>query len=390
MSGDRVDSLLLIGNTDEKLGKALDKLGYKVHNSEGQEALASLVANELVDVIVVDSRAKLDCPTLCHLLRGEEATKKTPIVYLSKSKDDTGLIQKMALDRLEIVEVPYSLGGILSCIATQVRLRKLIGASANYKPTISEMNASLRDINGKFKKDLDDARKIQMGLLPKKLPKNEFFEVAAYYIPLEEVGGDWYFVEKRSEDKYFAFIADVTGHGLPAAFIGSMTKLAYRAANLDNPGECLTRINALMAPELPSGRFLTMCAILYDPSTGKLSFSRAAHPPGFWINRTENRVIQLETDGYAIGFFDDSQYVNKEVQLGINDCVVMLTDGILEAQNRDAKLYGNDGLAKVLITTKPEDSADEIIKLVMKDFDEFRDGRICKDDITLVVLKRFK
>lgn len=385
-----MDSLLLVGNTDEKLGKALGKLGYSVKDNAGPEGIVETVANDFIDIIVLDSRAKIDCINLCQLLRKEEATKKIPIVMVAKSADEAKLVNGLGLDRLELVQAPYSLGEILSRIATQIRLRKLIGASTNNKATLAEVNASLRDINGKLKKDLEDAKKIQQGLLPKKLPQVAGVEMATHYIPLEEVGGDWYFIEKKPSGKIFAFIADVTGHGLPAAFIGSMTKLAYRASNEEDPAACLGQMNRLIAPELPPGKFVTMCAFLYDPVTHKLTFSRAAHPPGFWVNREKNTVTLLETDGYAIGFFEDAEFKNVEIELGLNDTVLMLTDGIVEAQNRDRVMYGNLRVSNALLQAGPEMPAAETITKLMQDFDNFRDGRICKDDITLVVLKRIQ
>src|SRR4029079_8459183 len=138
-----------------------------------------------------------------------------------------------------------------------------------------------------------EARSIQLALLPTSLPKSSKFEIAASYQPLEEVGGDWYYARTEKSGQVSMVIADVTGHGLSAAFIGTMTKLAMTAADRENPAERLFHMNRLMAPQLPDGRFVTMPSVLYTPETGEVQAGRAGHPPALLLHTATNEVVRL-------------------------------------------------------------------------------------------------
>lgn len=383
-----MDSLLLIGNTDEKLSKILDKMGYGLCSDKDSADLEDLVISKFVDLIIVDSRAYKEGYKVCENLKKEDATKKIPIVFLAKNRGEALAIQNLELTNIDVVMVPYSLGEIAAKVATNLRVRKLKGRSLSNKPNLGEINASLRDLNDRFAKEREEAKAIQYSLLPKDLPKDPSFEIGVYYVPLEEVGGDWYFIEKRSTGKYMLQICDVTGHGLSAAFIGCMTKLAITAARKEEPHEMLKEMNLLMTPQIPQGRFVTMNCVFYDPKTGQIEFAGAGHPPALVIRRKESKVVSLTGKGFAIGFFEDGDYEKESQQLDDNDLIAIFTDGFNEAQNRNREFYGTERMGKLLLNMDPNTPVDDMVKAVVADLDQFRDGRLLKDDITLVILKK--
>lgn len=183
-------------------------------------------------------------------------------------------------------------------------------------------------------------------------------------------------------------IADVTGHGLSAAFIGSMTKLALSATAFEEPDKLLSSMNSLMAPQMPEGKFVTMFSYLYDPESGKLHYARAGHPPGLLVRYSKGEVAQLKGDGFAVGFFDESEYQLQEDYLEPSDILVVLTDALPESQNMAGELYDYDRMASVLLKAGPACTAAEALSLLIGDFESFREGRILKDDVTLIALKR--
>jgi sigma-B regulation protein RsbU (phosphoserine phosphatase) len=204
------------------------------------------------------------------------------------------------------------------------------------------------------------------------------------------VGGDWYFASKTGDGKISLQIADVTGHGLGAAFVGSMAKLAMAAVAKSVPHELLTGLNRLMAPQIPPGRFVTMCSVLYDPDTGKVQFARAGHSPAILVRAGSRSSIQLKGDGFAVGFFDDSEYELVEETLEVGDVLFLYTDGISEAQNRSMKTYGLDRLAGAIASAPESANCAEVLGVVLDDVDAFREERIINDDVTAICLKRLK
>lgn len=384
-----MDSLLAFGLNDDKLTSFLKRVGCTVINAGGEGRLADVVSSSVVDLILVDERMEENPIELCVFLREQRATKDVPIVYLGRKASAVSQFLERGLTQVEVLDLPYSVGKVVSQIATQLRLRKLAGAD-EATASLGQMNATLRELNNHFNAELKEARIIQQMLLPKKLPADERYSVAAMYQPLEEVGGDWYYWQAEKSGKISAHIADVTGHGLSAAFIGSMTKLALTAAAKELPHELLGEMNRLMAPQLPEGRFVTMFSYLYDPESGVLDFARAGHPPALCWRQKSGALSELKGEGFAVGFFEEAKYKAAQTTLEPEDFVVLLTDGIVEARNRDNKMYGPSQMHEVFAKLPAAADAEAIVKAIMDDFNAFRDGRILKDDTTLVVLKRLR
>jgi len=381
-----MDSILYIGSDEEKLPKFLQKLGYTVVVPNGSNSLPEITGNQQLDLLLLDGRLNPDANEFFAFLKTQESTKTLPLVYLAgEESDEHAREQWQHYERLEIIRSPFSIGAIAGKIATQLRLRKFAGRD-ELKSNLAEVNATLRDYNQRFKKELEEARAIQQSLLPQKLPSDARMQLAVSYQPLEGVGGDWYFAQKIEGDLLTLQVADVTGHGLAAAFVGSMAKLAMAAVKRIQPDELLAEMNRLMAPQIPEGRFVTMGSYLYDPASGKIKCGRAGHPPALLHRAATNEVIQLMGEGFAIGFFEDSEYTSVEDQLAPGDSFLMFTDGISEAQNRSMATYGFDRLSGAL--QKAKGAASEMLNDILDDFDLFREERLLKDDVTVMLLKR--
>jgi len=382
-----LDSLLVFGSKDEKLTGFLKKMGYNLISPGDQDLIPELVEKSMVDLILIDSRIETQAVDLCEFLRAQDSTKQVPIVFVSANREELAEIKSLGLPKLEFVAAPYSIGSVVSKIATQVRLRKMAGEDEG-NASIGEVNARLRDLNQRFTKQLQEAQAIQLSLIPKVLPQDHRFDLAVAYQPLEQVGGDWYYAAFSPSNKLSVQIADVTGHGLSAAFICAMTKLALIAAERELPHELLRQMNMLMSTSLHSGTFVTAFSYLYDPASGHLDFARAGHPPGLLLDRAKGEVSQLKSDGFAFGFFAMSEYSHGQATLGINDVLMIYTDGLSEAQDRNGVSYGYQRPSDLLRDLDPGLSSAEMLSVLLEDFDSFRDGRLLKDDTTAIMLKR--
>ncbi len=382
-----MDSLLLVGTKDEKLPKFLTKLGYGVTVAD-QQPVPELIAKLPFDLVLAESSMDLGGVELCKFLRGQPATKMVPIVLLTKRKSEELELKELRLPRVECVLGEWSIGTLASKISTEIRLLKMNGVDNSGNATLIELNASLRDLNQRFARELDDARAIQRSLLPEKVPSGAGFELGAFYKPLEEVGGDWYFATPLTDGRISVQIADVTGHGLAAAFIGAMTKLALSAASSEDPGTLLTGTNRLMAPQLPTGRFVTMFTYVFNPANGTLQYARGGHNPALHLKRAAGTVDEVKGDGFAVGFLEDAEFPTNTLQLEVNDIFVMYTDGLTEAKDRNKEMYGVKRLVQALLATTPEMTSQQVVDAIVKHFETFRDGRRLKDDITIMALKR--
>lgn len=381
------DTILCIGIKDEKLFKLLDRLGYKAVTVDAAVNFSDLPLTEVVDLVLFETGRELPAEDVITLLRAEPLTKFSAIVMLSTDTEELAELQQRALEGVELFAAPYSLGMLASRIATQLRMRKMKGQD-EISSSLSEMNAALRDLNARYAKDLEEARQIQASLLPQEFPMDERFELGVYYKPLEEVGGDWYNMRVEISGKISAQVADVSGHGLAAAFLGSMAKLGFSAVSEELPDLLFQGMNELLTPQMPAGRFVTMCGFLFDPQSGQVLFARAGHQPALVLNVRMRSTFELKGEGFAMGFFEEASYTREEAVLGPGDALIIFSDGLVEAQNRDQKTYGLDGLSKSLCKASTEASVQGIIDHIISDFELFMDGRVLKDDVTLLALKR--
>ena len=379
------ESLLLIGNWGEKLLKFLVKMDYKVTAESEETSLLNILDKKHYDLIVLNSDSQGDLVEQVDFLRSDSRSEETPLIIISDRREEVKEINSRNYQRIKIMPADYKAGVLVSSIATELRLRKFDGKDTD-AASLSDANLALRELTSHFQKELDEARKIQEALLPKKLPSSDKIEVSAYYQPLEEVGGDWYYVDEF-EGIIRILIADVTGHGLSAAFIGSMAKLAYNAAKCAMPHDLLREMNSLIAPVMPDGSFITAFAASFDPATKTLHYARAGHPPAMLVNRKDGSVLELKGDGFALGFFDESEYEALSVSMDTGDMFVCYTDALPESQNRDGELYEYERMKKVLKESKVESSPQALIEAMIDDFYDFCDERLLKDDVTLVSLK---
>jgi serine phosphatase RsbU (regulator of sigma subunit) len=382
-----MDKVFFLGDESEQIPLFLQKLGYEVLKTSEHASVSEIVARNTLDVIVIDGRVAADAVDLCAFFRSQESTRGVPIVCVSPT--DRAAQQRLeSLDKLELVPSTFSVGTLASKIATQLRLRKTVGGEEG-QGTLAEINAALRDHNARFQKDLEEARSIQQNLLPQKLPKDPRFQLAVSYHPLEQVGGDWYAIDfSKEREELQLHIADVSGHGLPAAFLASMAKLAMVAAERTRPDEILERINYLLAPQLPAGRFMTIGHALYRPDTGQLQWARAGHGPALLRRASTREVIQLMGDGFPVGFVPDATYEMIEEKLEPGDCIVLFTDGLTEAQNRSMEQFGLDKLCAAISELPENLRAGEMVGRIVDSFSDFLEDRLLKDDVTLVLLKR--
>jgi sigma-B regulation protein RsbU (phosphoserine phosphatase) len=381
-----MDSIFFLGRDNDQLPTFLQRLGYSIIGPSHDTPLPEFVSKSSVDLILIDGRTMGDIEGLCAFFRGQQNTRAVPIVCISDKAIETDTRDEGA-SAVEVVHTPFSVGALASRIALTLRLRKLAGTDER-KSSLAEINANLRDHNSKFKKELEEARTIQESLLPRVLPRDPRMELAVSYEPLDEVGGDWYFASKTKAGSIALQIADVSGHGLSAAFIGSMAKLAMTAAATDEPSELLGGMNRLLAPQIPQGRFVTMGSCLYDPATGKVKWARAGHPPALLLRRGSQEVVKLLGEGFAVGFFEDSSYSLLEDKLEVGDSLLMFTDGITEAQDLSGDAFGMERLSAALASTEPGQSCAVMLTSILDAFDRFRGERLIRDDVTVLLLKR--
>jgi len=219
-----------------------------------------------------------------------------------------------------------------------------------------------------IRKELEVARRIQLSILPRRFPSSTDFRVAARYVPMTSVAGDLYDYVMVNHHQVGLLVADVSGHGVPAALIASMVKLAaasQRAAAAD-PSQFLTGMNSALLGNTQS-QFVTAAYAHLNSESGELRYSAAGHPPLLLVRN--GGVTRIQENGLMLAAFNFASYSTAVYKLEAGDRIAMYTDGILEASNAEGHFFGLDTLCDLLAQTRqlsPARTADTIISSVRR------------------------
>jgi len=215
-------------------------------------------------------------------------------------------------------------------------------------------------------KELEVAKRIQLSILPAEFPRSACFRVAARYVPMNSVAGDFYDFIVADDRQAGLLIADVSGHGVPAALIASMVKLAATSqrANAGDPARLLAGMNAALCGNTQE-QFVTAAYVHLDAEAERLQYSAAGHPPMLLLRRGE--VVEIAENGLMLASFEFASYANTARALVAGDRLLLYTDGLIEAANGQGDWFGQDALAALLRETgglAASAAADRIISSV--------------------------
>jgi phosphoserine phosphatase RsbU/P len=198
-----------------------------------------------------------------------------------------------------------------------------------------------------IEKELQIAQRIQVSILPGEFPPSRSFRVSARYLPMTAVAGDLYEFLLSDDDEAGLLIADVSGHGVPAALIASMVKMAATSqrSSASDPAAVLKGMNEALCGNTQS-QFVTAGYLYVNARTRELKYSGAAHPPLLLLRGSE--VMEVEENGLMLAAFDFSTYNTRTIQLEAGDRLVMYTDGLLEAANAAQEEFGRERLSAAI------------------------------------------
>ena len=234
-------------------------------------------------------------------------------------------------------------------------------------------------------RDMDAAREIQQGMLPRELPQLPGFELAAAYRPLGALAGDYYDVLPLDSARALVCIGDVAGKGMPAALVMSNLQAAVKAyAGEDcNPVELCRRVNRILCENCEPGRYVTFFCGVLDSTGGTFTYVNAGHNPPL-VARPNGSVLRLADGGPVLGEFPDWSAAQGQINLDRGDRLAFYTDGITEATDADGQEFGETRLADLLSLNRASPAGELHAKLLAEAV-RFANGTFT-DDATLLVV----
>lgn len=269
---------------------------------------------------------------------------------------------------------------------------ELLNAAAN-QIAVSLENARLYQSESekiKIERDLDLARKIQQGLLPKCIPNLTGLEICGEMIPAMQVGGDYFDLIPISDTKLFVAVGDVSGKGLSASLymtkLQTMVQISTKIST--SPKEILVEINKRLYESIERNWFITMTLALFDTETKTVKFCRAGHMP--LITTNNGTVESIKSEGIGLGLEKgevfDRTLQEVELKTFSNQMFAFFSDGITEAMNEKSEMFGEEKLIEILKGKSGNHSTD-VLDIVWNEIKSFRGKAQPNDDMTMVIVK---
>lgn len=212
--------------------------------------------------------------------------------------------------------------------------------------------------------ELATARRIQISIIPHVPPDLPRLRVAMRYQPMTSVAGDFYDFLTIGNHLLTVLVADVSGHGVPAALVASMLKVCFGAQReqANNPAGILASLNLMLRGSL-GGQYVTAACAAVDIEAGSITYAGAGHPPGLLLRKNTRSVLQLAENGLFIGPFPQATYSNLSVPIQSGDALLLYTDGIVEASACDGEELGRERLEQLLLNSAGQQPAEFIDSL---------------------------
>lgn len=266
----------------------------------------------------------------------------------------------------------------------QTRLKK---ANNDLKVAYNQLEEATT-VKERIESELRIARDIQMSMTPSVFPTVEGLDMYASMTPAKEVGGDLYNYLVKGDKLYFC-VGDVSGKGVPAALFMTLATRGFRtlASMGKKPSEIATRMNAEMSENNESGMFVTMFICMFDLKLGRIEYCNAGHnPPVIGNADGQFTFLDIEETNAPIGLWPGLEFVGEEIEFFHDRLMLLYTDGLNEAENRQQEQYGEDRILE-LMTSHSTHSSHDIIEALKADTERFRDGAEQNDDLTMLAFR---
>jgi sigma-B regulation protein RsbU (phosphoserine phosphatase) len=372
-------TILIVDDTPINIGvisgALKDSFATKVATS-GEKALAIASGKDKPDLILLDiMMPEMDGYEVCRRLKADPDTRDIPVIFLTSQTEAEDETKGFEVGAVDYIHKPFSAAVVKARVRTHLMLRE---AHAQIARQLIEINT-----------ELEMARQIQLSILPSSTPKITGMDIVARYIPMTSVAGDYYDFIVVDERHVGILIADVSGHGLPAALIASMLQVALtaQARHVSEPGKVLAGLNQALCGKFQHN-FVTAAYVYVDLEKNIMKYGGAGHPPLLLWRKSTGSASQLLENGLVMGQFEEATYDSLQVPIEAGDRFVLYTDGILETSNPAQEEFGTGRFMQFMETNNrlPAGPFADALLLELAHWLEQPPGEGHKDDISLLAV----
>ena len=346
---------------------------YEVITAADGEAGLAMAREKQPDLMLLDiMMPKMDGIEVCRRIKEDSSLPFMPIIMVTAKADSKDVVAGLEAGGDEYLTKPVDHAALVARVESMLRIKEL-------HDTVLEQSAQLRV-------QLETATKIQSLFWPKIPELKGGGHIWAVSVPANYVGGDLYDVIPLSDESLLAYVADVSDKGVPAALIMAAlsTKIRSEAQDQSEVDKLLETVNSsLYSLTSEEGFFATIALARYWPSSGKMQLALGGHLSPLWITNGEIRNLP-HVEGISLGITPDVHYGTKEILLSPGESMLFFTDGVVEAENKNNELFGNDRLVTYIKNTKGPPWGKGLLDLVSG----WRGNVSANDDLTILEIWR--
>lgn len=384
MSGRRV---LLVDDSStmrRMVSTLLGDQGYEVKTAvDGNDGLVKAREEPVPELILTDyEMPELDGPGFCRALKSDKDLCQIPVLMLTTLGETKSKVEGLDAGADDYIQKPKSPGDIEELFA---RIRAHFRL-ADMGRELAEQNRMIQAALKKFQFELDLARKVQRGLMPRPPRPRGVLKVAVKYTPANQLGGDVYDFYRLEQNRLGVLVADVSGHGVNSAMLSGMVKALAAGLSIAvlEPGELLAGLDVSLEQYFPEGYFCTGFYLIADEETGLIRFAGVGHPPAIIVGPEGTRNLDSNPGLLGVGMVDGTAGSADRIAPG--ESLIIYTDGLPDAMDPSDVLFGEERLKAVLRSYHGADAA-TILDQVEQAVAKHTYPGSAADDINMVVLQ---
>jgi phosphoserine phosphatase RsbU/P len=383
----KVDGQILVVDDDRSsrklLVRTLSSAGYDCREAESGDEALQLLRRAQPSLLLLDFEMPgINGAEVLKRLRSDANpdVAQIPAIMLTGHGGEQSEVLCLEAGANDFVTKPINTEVLRARIETQLRLRSM-------RNQLQQQNEELEEWRRNLERDLAAARLTQQSLIPQKPPALPGWEIADYYRPVIQVGGDIYGWLRLKDSRTLFWIVDATGHGASAALLTTLAKLLFHHGSIEHgaPAALMQAVNEDFRSIFGARSFMTAMCVALDPAAGQASVVGAGHPP-LLVARRNAAAESIPSLAPPLGVAQAAQFSETIVDLGPGDAFVLYTDGLLGGRARAEGRLTPQGLIEKMDASAP--TAQALLTHLLSHSGQPDDNRPLLDDLTAVVVRR--
>ena len=387
------DRILIVDDTPENILLLAETLKqtYQVQvANNGPRSIAIAQREPQPDLILLDvMMPEMDGYEVCRLLKADPITAKIPIIFVTALTSSGDEEKGLDLGAVDYVTKPFNPTLVMARVRNQLELKRhrdFLEAEV-CRRTEELLNEALA--RRRLESDLELALKLQLSMLRpahQARPGSGGYQIAACLRPARMIGGDLYDYVQLGENRLLFAVGDVSDKGVASSLfmVRVLTLLHWLAPMAGDPSQLLHLLNQALCRENDACMFVTLAVGFLDLSTGEIEYSHGGHePPVLFTIGQPAAILQLE-GGPALGLFE-AEFPLHKLQIGPQQCLMLISDGVTEANNKMREEFGITRLQELFRSVDTVDP-ETVLAQALQGTDSFTDGAEPSDDLTMLVI----